>query len=511
MSRIHTLSDIGEGNKLGDLPSNRYPPSRTELENLLNQANQDREIAIECGNRLTHKCSILDKDNKRMQQDLNRSNKGKEKLSKHTYQLIDESKIKILETNESKEITALCSMKKILKCKLESTQKDNELGSKINEIERLKTKAIGGEEKNISAISEPTKSLAPYLVHKKNMEKSEKIINSPIHIDSRSDDVIIPDENPPIPEESESRDFVSSQKADIILESVSQSDDGIASVTPYLEQQKNLITTPIELYPRIPAGVIPVIKVIMQKMKLFLMDMDKANKHVASRCQSHPASPTWPFRMIVTGNSGSGKTNILANLFLGDKAEYIYKGKKGGRRYISCDDLIVCGYHPDEPKWAFVRYMYGIISKDLKAPYYENIRFSYISSEKIPNVKTFSPERSTAIVFEDLCLASEHIQNRIGQFFGNGRHRNISCIFVAQTYHKITTFMRENANYLVLFNSGSSYEDVSKIIRRYTDDVKNASMVINSYLRKGKFIVFDLDRPEDDPLAIRLRFDTPLD
>ncbi|RHZ57330.1 hypothetical protein Glove_390g43 [Diversispora epigaea] len=67
------------------------------------------------------------------------------------------------------------------------------------------------------------------------------------------------------------------------------------------------------------------------------------------------------------------------------------------------------------------------------------------------------------------------------------------------------------ANYLLLFNSGSSYEDVSKIIRRYTDDVKNASMVINSYLRKGEFIVFDLDRPEDDPLAIRLRFDTPLD
>ena len=70
--------------------------------------------------------------------------------------------------------------------------------------------------------------------------------------------------------------------------------------------------------------------------------------------------------------------------------------------------------------------------------------------------------------------------------------------------------MRENADYLVLFNSGSSYEDVSKIIRRYTDDVKNASMVINSYLRRGEFIVFDLTRPKDDPLAIRLRFDISL-
>src|SRR6266496_3432563 len=71
-------------------------------------------------------------------------------------------------------------------------------------------------------------------------------------------------------------------------------------------------------------------------------------------------------------------------------------------------------------------------------------------------------------------------------------------------------FIRENATHLVVFNSGSSHEDISKIIRRYTDDVKNASMVINSYLRKGEFVVFDLTRPEDDPLAIRLRFDTPL-
>ena len=219
-------------------------------------------------------------------------------------------------------------------------------------------------------------------------------------------------------------------------------------------------------------------KTELPPMKLYLMDMDEAIKHESSRIQSHPASPSWPFRMPVIGMSGSGKTNILGNLFLGTKAECICKGKKGpkgtsyGSRYIACDDLIVCGYHPDEPKWAFVRYMYGIISKDPKAPYYENIRFNYISPKKIPSVRAFSPERSTVIVFEDVCLAPEYIQNQIGQFFGNGRHRNISCVYVAQKYHKISTFKRENASQLVVFNSGNSHEDISKIIRRYTDDVK---------------------------------------
>jgi hypothetical protein len=157
-----------------------------------------------------------------------------------------------------------------------------------------------------------------------------------------------------------------------------------------------------------------------------------------------------------------------------------------------------------------VRYIYKMISRDPRAPFYEDISFRYIPPEKIPSTRAFSPERSIVIIFKDLYLAPEHIQNQIVQFFGNGRHRNISCIFIMQKYHKISTFKRENASQLVVFNSGSSHEDISKIIRRYTDDVKNASMVINSYLRKGEFVVFDLTRPEDNPLAIRLRFDTPL-
>ncbi len=51
----------------------------------------------------------------------------------------------------------------------------------------------------------------------------------------------------------------------------------------------------------------------------------------------------------------------------------LYKGKKSGSRYITYDDLIICDYHPDESKWAFVRKMYDIILKDLKASYYKNI------------------------------------------------------------------------------------------------------------------------------------------
>ena len=62
----------------------------------------------------------------------------------------------------------------------------------------------------------------------------------------------------------------------------------------------------------------------------------------------------------------------------------------------------------------------------------------------------------------------------------------------------------------LVYNAGSNSQDVFKIIRQYTDDVKDVSLIINSYLQRSEFIVFDFTRPEDDPLAIRLRFDTPL-
>jgi len=205
-------------------------------------------------------------------------------------------------------------------------------------------------------------------------------------------------------------------------------------------------------------------------------------KHTLSQTKEHEALPDWPFSMLVFERSDTSKTNIFANLVLKDKSEHIYKRQKREFRYIRYNDLIVYGYHSDKPKWAFVKYIYGIIAKDPKALYYKNIQFSYISPERISNVKLFSPERSTVIIFKDLCVILKYIQNQIIPFFTHERHRNILPIYITQRYYKIPIIIYENISYLVIFNGGSSYQDVFRIVSRYTDDIKNASMVINSYL-----------------------------
>ena len=52
---MHTLNEINNGaplvsgNKLGDLPFNRYPSSQTELENQLACVKHDLDIALSSG------------------------------------------------------------------------------------------------------------------------------------------------------------------------------------------------------------------------------------------------------------------------------------------------------------------------------------------------------------------------------------------------------------------------------------------------------------------------------
>src|SRR5207248_10650716 len=100
-----------------------------------------------------------------------------------------------------------------------------------------------------------------------------------------------------------------------------------------------------------------------------------------------------------------------------------------------------------------------------------------------------SPRHPSSTLFPYTTLfrsAPEYIQNQIGQFFGNGRHRNISCIYVAQKYHKIPTFIRENASHLVIFNSGSSHEDISRSEEHTSELQSPYDLVCRLLLEKKK-------------------------
>jgi len=82
-------------------------------------------------------------------------------------------------------------------------------------------------------------------------------------------------------------------------------------------------------------------------MDFYIRDVDEYSKDLR---QGNQFAPEWPFRMVVSGSSDSGKTTMIMNLLIGNK-----NIKEDGERYILCNDVVLIGKFLHEPKWSIVK------------------------------------------------------------------------------------------------------------------------------------------------------------
>ncbi|CAG8576634.1 16675_t:CDS:2 [Cetraspora pellucida] len=111
----------------------------------------------------------------------------------------------------------------------------------------------------------------------------------------------------------------------------------------------------------------------MRKMEYYIYHLNETKN---SKNMNHPASPAFPFHLLICGGSDSRKTNIILNL-LENKIQHLFKEKKG-EQYIKNDDL-------------------------------KNMTFHTLKADAILDVTKFSSDRNTVVVFEDLCAESKKI------------------------------------------------------------------------------------------------------
>jgi hypothetical protein len=243
----------------------------------------------------------------------------------------------------------------------------------------------------------------------------------------------------------------------------------------------------------------------MKKMEYYIYHLDETKN---TKNNNHPASPAFPFRLLICGGSDNGKTNMILNLFLRNKIQRLHKKRKG-ERYVKNDDLVLIGKHIHEPKWALVKSCYGVFA-NTPDEFRENVTFWALKANAIPDVTKFSPDRNTVIVFEDLCTESKKIQDRIILYFISGRHQGIMSIYVSQKYTQTPKIIRENITHLALFRGAGSRDDISRIVHQYTDDPKKASKIIDKHLRDRNFVVFDFTKPIDDSLGKIKNYKVPI-
>jgi hypothetical protein len=214
-------------------------------------------------------------------------------------------------------------------------------------------------------------------------------------------------------------------------------------------------------------------------MKIYLYDIDETPVSKSG----DPHAPQLPFRMLTSGSSGMGKTNMLINLLLGDKLVNTYHGKKEGQRYINCNDVLLVGKHLNEPKWQIVREFYKLLASSDLSEGGEDVTFNAITPDEIPPVTDFDPKRSTVVVFEDLVNEPKKIQQRIAEYFTHGRHRNISPIYVSQRFFAVPKIIRENLTYIVLHAGAGNLQDIKRIVSQYTEHSNKIAPIIDNLTR----------------------------
>ena len=140
-----------------------------------------------------------------------------------------------------------------------------------------------------------------------------------------------------------------------------------------------------------------------------------------------PYIPDHPYRILIIGGSGSGKTNTLLNL--------INEQRDIDKIYLNAKDL-------SEPKYEFLiknRENAGIKHVNNSKAF---IECSNTKDDVYENINDYNPtrKRKSLIVFDDMIvdiMTNKKLQSTLKEFFIRCRKLNISLVFITQSYFTV--------------------------------------------------------------------------
>ena len=162
-------------------------------------------------------------------------------------------------------------------------------------------------------------------------------------------------------------------------------------------------------------------------------DVDIKNKKFKQR---YPFMPNDTFRMLICGNSGSGKTNLLLHMLLS---------------LLCYDEIFLYAKNLDQEKYQILIDEMNKISKEL------GFHVITISKDKIIPIKNLGYEdNQKLIIFDD--YVCEKNQKEIVDHFIQGRHKNCSVIYLSQSFYKTPRDIRLNCSHYCIYEFPSSRE-----------------------------------------------------
>ena len=178
-----------------------------------------------------------------------------------------------------------------------------------------------------------------------------------------------------------------------------------------------------------------------------------------------------PFRMLIIGGSGSGKTQTFMNLL-----------HNFGNTF---QNIFIITKNKDEPLYNYLESKAG----DDGLQILEGI-------DNAPDLDSLNKEEQTLIVMDDLVL--ERNQSTLSNYFIRARKLNCSLIYISQSYYAVPKMIRQNLTYLII-KKLNTLSDLFRIMREYSLGVdKNQLKEIYESATDSKqnFLLVDL---EEDP------------
>ena len=216
------------------------------------------------------------------------------------------------------------------------------------------------------------------------------------------------------------------------------------------------------------------------------------NENKTKHNPNWPYIPDHPYRILIIGGSGSGKTNTLLNL--------INNQPDIDKIYLYAKDL-------NEPKYQFL-----INKRESTGLKYFNdpkafIEYSNDMHDVYKNIDNYNPDKENKIliVFDDMIadmINNKKLNSIVTELFIRGRKLNISLVFITQSYFKVPKDVRLNTTHFFIMKIPNKRE-LQQIALNHSSDIDYKDFV-NIYKKctdePYSFSVNDTTLSSDNPL-----------
>ena len=163
-------------------------------------------------------------------------------------------------------------------------------------------------------------------------------------------------------------------------------------------------------------------------------DVDNKNKKFK---QLYSFMPNDTFRMLICGNSGSGKTNLLYHMLI--------------EPLLYCDKIYLYAKNLEQEKYQ------NLMKEMNEASEEAGYNVMEVSNDAIIPITHLPYENNQKIIIFDDYVCEKN-QREIVDYFIQGRHKNCSVIYLSQSFYKTPRDIRLNCSHYCIYEFPSSRE-----------------------------------------------------